>query len=256
MSDEPHEHEQHDPRRDAVAAATRAPTAGAAFSEALGGPLGIVESALPAAAFVLAYTVGSLEPSRAAMVAVGIGVVLAIARLARRQTVQFALSGLAGIAIAAFIVSRTGKAEDFFLPGLLLSGAYVIGLVGSIALRWPIAGVALGLVAGGGMGWRRDAERVRIYSHVTWIWVGVFALRLAVQLPMYLAGAVVALGVAKVAMGLPLFAVGMWLSWLLLRQEGALLAAREDAAGDDPAPDRARDPDSGADRAPDAPARR
>lgn len=243
MTDESHEH--HDPRRDAVAAAARAPTASAAFADALGGPLGIVESALPAAAFVLAYTVGGLEPSRAAMVAVGIGIVLAIARLARRQTVQFALSGLAGIAVAAFVVSRTGKAEDFFLPGLLLSGAYVIGLVGSIVLRWPIAGVALGLVAGTGTAWRRDPARVRIYSHVTWIWVGVFGLRLAVQLPMYLAGAVVALGVAKVAMGLPLFAVGMWLSWLLLRQEGALHAEEEARAASDHepgAPERAPDP--------------
>lgn len=221
-----------DPRRDSVAAATQAPTAGAAFSEALGGPLGIVESALPAAAFVIAYTVGGLEPTEAAMVAVGISVVMAIARLARRQTVQFALSGLAGIAIAAFVVSRTGKAEDFFLPGLLLSGAYIVGLAGSIFLRWPLAGVMLGLITQTGTAWRRDPDRVRIYSHVTWIWVGVFALRLAVQLPMYFAGAVVALGVAKVAMGLPLFAVGMWLSWLVLRQEGALAAAQQALAAD------------------------
>ncbi|MDO8188883.1 DUF3159 domain-containing protein [Conexibacter sp. JD483] len=219
--------EIHDPRREAVAAATRAPTAGAAFAEALGGPLGIVESALPAAAFVIAYTLGKLEPTQAAIVAVAISVVMAAARLARKQTVQYALSGLLGIAISAFIVSRTGKAEDFFLPGLLLNIGYVIALAGSILLRWPIAGVALGAVAGSGMGWRDDPRRVRIYSHVTWIWVGVFALRLAVQLPLYIASAVVALGVAKVAMGLPLFAVGMWLSWLVLRQEGALHAEDE-----------------------------
>ncbi len=221
--------EIHDPRREAVAAATRAPTAGAAFAEALGGPLGIVESALPAAAFVIAYTLGKLEPTEAAIVAVAISVVMAAARLLRKQTVQYALSGLLGIAISAFIVSRTGKAEDFFLPGLLLNIGYVIALGSSIVLRWPIAGVALGAVAQSGMGWRRDPRRVRIYSHVTWIWVGVFAARLAVQLPLYIAGAVVALGVAKVAMGLPLFAVGMWLSWLVLRQEGVLLAEDEAA---------------------------
>lgn len=250
MSDASHEH--HDPRRDAIAGATHAQTAGAAFAEALGGPLGIVESALPAAAFVIAYTVGGMEPTGAALVAVAIGVLMAIARLARRQTLQYAVSGLAGIAIAAFIVSRTGKAEDFFLPGLLLNGAYVIGLFGSIVLRWPIAGVALGLVAGSGMAWRNDPRRVRIYTHVTWIWIVVFGLRLAVQLPMYLAGAVVALGVAKVAMGLPLFAAGMWLSWLVLRQEGAL-HAEEQAASDADAHER----DGGAEPRPDgdAPAR-
>lgn len=228
--------EIHDPRREAVAAATRAPTAGAAFAEALGGPLGIIESAVPAAAFVIAYTLGKLEPTEAAIVAVAISVVMAAARLARRQTVQYALSGLLGIAISAFIVSRTGKAEDFFLPGLLLNIGYVLALGGSIIFRWPIAGVALGAVAGSGMGWRRDPRRVRIYSHVTWIWVGVFALRLAVQLPLYALGAVVALGVAKVAMGLPLFAVGMWLSWLVLRQEGAL-TAEEEAAEREQQPD-------------------
>lgn len=245
MTDEPH-----DPRREAVAAATRAPTAGAAFAEALGGPLGIVESALPAAAFVIAYTVGGLEPNEAAIVAVAISVVMAAARLVRRQTVQYALSGLAGIAISAFVVSRTGKAEDFFLPGLLLNGAYMIGLAGSIVLRWPIAGIALGMIAGTGTRWRRDPQLVRIYSHVTAIWVGVFGLRLAVQLPMYIAGAVVALGVAKVAMGLPLFAVGMWLSWLVLRQEGALQAAQHDPDGDGDEPaDRDETPRADADAA-------
>jgi hypothetical protein len=235
--------EIHDPRREAVAAATRAPTAGAAFAEALGGPLGIIESAVPAAAFVIAYTLGKLEPTEAAIVAVAISVVMAAARLARRQTVQYALSGLLGIAISAFIVSRTGKAEDFFLPGLLLNIGYVLVLGGSIIFRWPIAGVALGAVAGSGMGWRRDPRRVRIYSHVTWIWVGVFALRLAVQLPLYALSAVVALGVAKVAMGLPLFAVGMWLSWLVLRQEGALTA-------EDEAAERAQQPDADGTAAP------
>ena len=37
------------------------------------------------------------------------------------------------------------------------------------------------------------------------------------QLPLYLTGAVVALGVARVAMGVPLFTVVIWLSWLILR---------------------------------------
>jgi hypothetical protein len=211
-----------EPRRSSFAAATQAETAGAAFAEALGGPLGIIESALPAAAFVLAYTVGGLDPTPSALVAVGISVVLAIIRLLRRSTVQFALSGLLGIAIAAFIVSRTHKAQDFFLPSILLNIAYIVALAGSIVARWPLIGVAFGLITQSGTKWHDDPDRVRIYSRVTWIWVGVFALRLAVMLPLYIASAVVALGVAKVALGLPVFAVGVWLSWLLLKEEGAL----------------------------------
>lgn len=220
MSDAPH-----DPRRDAALAAARAPTAGAAFSEALGGPLGMVESALPPAAFVAAYTIAGQETEPAVIVAVAIAILLSIARLARRQTVQFALSGLFGIAIAAFVVSRTGKAEDFFLPGLLLSIAYGGGLLLSIAFRWPIAGVALGAISREGMGWRRDPAKVKLYNRITFVFVLVFALRLAVQLPLYFAGAVVVLGTMKVVMGLPLFAAAVWVSWMLLRRaEGEDLA--------------------------------
>ena len=46
--------------------------------------------------------------------------------------------------------------------------------------------------------------------------MGVFLLRLAVQLPLYLAGALLALGVAKTAMGLPIFLVAIWLTYLVL----------------------------------------
>ena len=78
----------------------------------------------------------------------------------------------------------------------------------------------LGPLTGEGMKWREDPERVRLYTKASWIWVGVFTLRLAVQLPLYFAGAVLALGIAKTAMGLPIFVVAIWLSYLVLKQGG------------------------------------
>ena len=141
-------------------------------------------------------------------------------RLLRRAPLQFVLAGFVGVALAAFIADRTGRAEDFFLPGLLLNAAYAAAYLVSIAIRWPLLGVILGPITGEGMSWRSDPERVRLYSRASWIWVGVFGLRLAVQLPLYLAGAVLALGIAKTAMGLPIFLVAIWLSYLVLRDEG------------------------------------
>ena len=70
-----------------------------------------------------------------------------------------------------------------------------------------------------------DAGRRRAFERATWLWAGLFAVRLAVQLPLYLAGAVVALGVARTAMGLPLFALGLWLTWLMVRRPPAPAAA-------------------------------
>ena len=186
----------------------------------LGGVQGIADSSLPALAFVITYTVGGNEIGLAAWVAVGVGGLMAAVRVLRREPLQFVLAGFVGVALAAFIADRTGRAEDFFLPGLLLNAAYAAAYLVSIAIRWPLLGVILGPITGEGMSWRSDPERVRLYSRASWIWVGVFALRLAVQLPLYLAGAVLALGIAKTAMGLPIFLVAIWLSYLVLRGEG------------------------------------
>jgi Protein of unknown function (DUF3159) len=186
----------------------------------LGGVQGIADSSVPALAFVITYTVGGNEIGLAAWVAIGVGGLMAAVRLLRREPLQFVLAGFVGVALAAFIADRTGRAEDFFLPGLLLNAAYAAAYLVSIAIRWPLLGVILGPITGEGMSWRSDPERVRLYSRASWIWVGVFALRLAVQLPLYLAGAVLALGIAKTAMGLPIFLVAIWLSYLVLRGEG------------------------------------
>ena len=194
--------------------------------EAMGGRYGAAESGLPALVFVIAYTASGNDLTLAVWSAVGLGVVLAVVRLLRRETLQFALAGLAGVALAAFVASRTGRAEDFFLPGLLLNAGYAAAYAISIAVRWPLIGVIVGALLGEGGEWRRDPERVRLYSRASWIWVGMFLVRLAVQLPLYLAGSVVALGVARTAMGLPVFALAVWLTYLVLRAGGVDLGRR------------------------------
>ncbi|HYF28085.1 MAG TPA: DUF3159 domain-containing protein [Baekduia sp.] len=192
------------------------------LSEALGGKTGIAESSLPAGAFAVAYAASGSELELSAGIALGVGGVLTLLRLHRRETLQYALAGLFGVALAAFVATRTGRAEDFYLPGLLLNAGYAAGYAISIAVRYPLIGVLLGAVSGEGLKWRKDPHRVRAYSRASWIFVAVFSLRLAVQLPLYLAGEVVVLGVARVAMGLPLFVAGLWLCYLSLRRDRVL----------------------------------
>jgi len=187
------------------------------IADAVGGPLGVAESVVPAAAYVLTYTVSGQDTTISLIVAVGLGVLFGVTRLIRRQTMQFALAGIAGLALSAYVVSRTGRAADFFLPGLLANAGYALAYLISIIVRWPLLGVIVATLRGGDMSWRKDPRQVRDFSRASWVWVVLFSLRLAVQLPLYLADAVTALGVARIAMGIPLFAVGIWLSWLILR---------------------------------------
>jgi hypothetical protein len=190
------------------------------FLQAIGGRHGILDSGLPGLAFVVAYTVSGQQLNAAIWTAVAIGAVLFGIRVVRRETIQFALAGFIGVAMAAFIAKQTGRAEDFFLPGLFLNLGYAAAYAISIAVRWPLLGVIVGPLNNEGMEWRNDPQRLKLYSRASWIWVGVFVVRLAVQLPLYFAGELVALGVAKTAMGFPVFALAAWLSYLILREGG------------------------------------
>jgi hypothetical protein len=196
------------------------------FLHAIGGRHGIADSSLPGLAFVIAYTASGQRLNVAIWAAVAVGAVLFGIRIVRRETLQYALAGFVGVAIAAFVANQTGRAEDFFLPGLFLNLAYAAAYLVSIAIRWPLLGVIVGPLNGEGMEWRQDPERLRLYSRASWIWVGVFTVRLAVQLPLYFADELVALGVAKTAMGFPVFALAAWLSYLVLREGGWRLGER------------------------------
>jgi hypothetical protein len=172
-------------------------------------------------AFVVAYTISGSDVTASAIVAVVMAVGFAAWRLIRRESPRNVVSSIAGVALAAFIATRSGRAEDFFLPGLLANAAYASAFLISIFVGWPLVGVIVGAVTGDGNDWRGDPKRTRLFVLATWVWVVLFSLRLVVQLPLYLAGDVVALGVARTAMGLPLFALGLWITWRLVHRPAA-----------------------------------
>jgi hypothetical protein len=135
----------------------------------------------------------------------------------RRESVQQTVYGLVGVGLGALLAARSGNAADFYLPGLLISAGYGLVYLISILVGWPILGVVLGPLLGEGMSWRQDPARRRAYTRASWLWVLMFGLRLAVQIPLYLSGAAIALGVARIAMGWPLFLVVAWLSYVIIR---------------------------------------
>ncbi len=189
---------------------------GVDLKDALGGKLGVAESGLPSAIFIVIYTVNGqvLEPALwAALATAG---AMTVYRIVRRGSLKYALGGMFGVALSAFIASRTGNAANFYLPGLIWQGGYAVLYLVSILVGWPLIGVILGPLLGEGFTWRDHPERRRAYTQVTWLWFGMFALRFAVQLPLYLLGMTVALGWVKLAMGWPIFALVAWMSYLIL----------------------------------------
>lgn len=200
--------------------------------DSIGGIRGLLESMLPGLVFVVAYVATrSLMTSLVASSAVAL--VAVVARLIQRTPVTQAFSGVLGVAIGVFWAWRSGNASDYYLPGLLINAAYLAVLAASIFVKWPIVGVVVeALRAGftsaeriqsgatrGWSKWRHDPVALRRYSWATWLWVGLFGIRLAVQLPLYLADAVGWLGTARLVMGVPLWALVLWLTWILVRPQ-------------------------------------
>lgn len=188
----------------------------AMLDQAIGGWRGMVDSGLPAAVFVVAYLVSSQQLRPSVIAALVSGAVIAVVRLARRESLQQVVAGFFGVAISAFVATRTGKAENYFLIGILINVGYMLAYAVSCLVRWPLLGVVVGYVRGDATGWRQDPRQYRAYATASWIWVAMFGLRLVIQLPMYFAGAVGMLGVAKLVLGWPLFLLAAYLSYRII----------------------------------------
>jgi hypothetical protein len=183
------------------------------------GPGAFLDAGLPLALFTVVYTAFGRDLTRSLWVAMAAGAMLAVVRLVRRDPLQNVLAGFLGVGIAAFLAARTGRAEDVFLPGLLINLGYGLAFLVSIVVRWPLLGVIVGLVSGHGMSWRADPDLLRAYTRASLLWAGMFALRLAVQVPLYLAGdeQLGWLAGARLVMSWPLFLLVAYASWLIVR---------------------------------------
>jgi len=188
----------------------------AMLDKAIGGWRGLIDSGLPIIVFVLVYMLTTQQLRPAVIAAVGTGVLIAVWRLIRRESLQQVLAGFFGVAISAFVASRTGRAENFFIMGLLINVGYGLAYLISVLVRWPLMGLIVGYFRGDATGWRDDPRQYSAYVTASWIWVAMFGLRLAVQLPMYWAGAIGMLGAAKILMGWPLFLLAAYLTYRVL----------------------------------------
>jgi hypothetical protein len=230
--------------------------------DSVGGIRGLVESVLPGLAYLVLF-IATRDLTVALIGSLSIAAVMVIARLIQRTPVTMAFSGIFGVAIGLYVAWKSGDAQDFYVWGLLVNAAYLLGMLVTILIRWPGVGVLVEVLRSGlgaqgtskiaddsaaasatspsvvdsqeehtpveqknteqvvfPTAWRKDKKLYAAYTTVTWMWIGMFAARIVVQLPLYLAGEdyIAALGTARLVMGVPLFALVLWLSWRIIRQ--------------------------------------
>ena len=184
---------------------------------AFGGKKGLIDSGIPAVIFLVIFNV-TKDLQSALIASISISALLTVIRLARRDTLQHALSGFIGVLICAWFANRTGNATDLYIPKLLTNLGY--GSVYLIAnlVGWPVLGLMLGPILGENLSWRNHPERKRAYVQASWLWVAMFFTRIAVQYPIYRSGNVNLLGTVNLAMGYPFFIATAYGSWLIIRR--------------------------------------
>ena len=242
----------------------------ARLGAAFGGWRGALESAVPTLAFVVAWNL-TADVRMAAILAVVAAVLIGVVRVMQGQTLRYVGWSVAAVVVAGVFATRTGRAQDAFLPGMLQSGFSLLLFAVSNLIRWPLFGFLIAAgdpdlartsarvrFAGSKEGraalsklddvaraeaeaaaqadadalthaftaWRRHAGIVRVASRLGWVLVGLAALRLSIQIPLYLQGSVEALGIAKLVLG--------WPAYLLAVGVGAMVLLRGRTPLDDP----------------------
>lgn len=176
------------------------------LADQLGGWKGLIESSIPVTVFVIANIVVDLRP--AIIVAVSSGLIIAVFRLFRKQSVRHAVNGLFGIFVGAFIAWRSGDARDFYLPGIIISACYAVALILSAVFRWPLVGWIWSVVLDGGKTrWREDPVLLRVFGWLTVLWAAVYLAKVGIQYGLYLADQESMLGIARLALGWPPYAI-------------------------------------------------
>ena len=183
---------------------------------AVGGWRGVIESILPGLVYLACVVLtGELVP--ALLASLGTAAVFTVLRLAQRQAVTQAIAGLMGVGVCTLFARAGGQALDYYVPGFITNVVALVLLSISAAVGWPLLGVVFGYVRGESVDWRRDPLRRVAYQRVNGLLIAMFSTRLLVQVPLYVAENVTALGIARLVMGAPLYAAVLWVAWLWSR---------------------------------------
>lgn len=188
----------------------------AALFEAFGGVRGMVETTVPGLVFVAIYTVNR-DLKTSAIAALALSVLMGVARLARKDTLKHAFSGVFGVAFGAVFALMSGNAKNFYLPGMLYTLGLAVAYLVSAAAGWPLLGLILGPIFKENLSWRkRNPGRLRAYTKASWAWGLILLAKSAILFPLYWWGNATQLGWVKVALGIPPFLLSVYLTWIFL----------------------------------------
>ena len=142
-----------------------------------------LDAILPPILFLL---VNGLVGFQAAMwSALLLSIIIAAARIIRKQPLLYALAGVGSVGIAIGIAWFLGKSEGFFLPGLISGSMTLLLTVVSLVIRRPMVAWTSYIARRWPLDWYWHDKVRPAYSEVTFVWAIFFAARLFLQFSLF-----------------------------------------------------------------------
>lgn len=161
----------------------------------------LLDSILPPVLFVALNSLFTLQ--LAALGSLAVAAAVMTVRLARRQRVHYALAGLGGVGLAVLIAWLLGRAEGYFLPGLVTSAGTLVAMAISLIARRPLVAWTSFLARRWPLPWYWHPRVRPAYTEVTWLWLVVMGARLGLQLILFQRAEPLLLAVANLLGGWP-----------------------------------------------------
>jgi hypothetical protein len=124
-------------------------------------------------------------------------------RLRRRQSLLYAVGGIGGVALAIVVAQVTGRAEGYFVPGIITGAFTLLLCLASVLARRPIVAWTSYFTRRWPVDWYWHPKVRPAYSEVTWLWVIFFSVRLLLQVLLFQRAAAGFLAFLNVIMGWP-----------------------------------------------------
>jgi hypothetical protein len=179
---------------------------------AVAGNVGLLDMILPPVLFLL---LNGLAGFSAAMIgALGTAMFIAILRVRRKQSLIYALTGVASVGLAIALAYLLGRSEGYFLPGIV-NGVLTIALaLVSLVIRKPMVAWTSHLVRRWPLDWYWHARVRPAYTEVTLAWLAFFGLSLFWQVTLFQGNDVGKLALVNALTGWPATLVLLIVSYL------------------------------------------
>jgi len=154
------------------------------FRSVLGGRL--IDAILPPLLFLIANAIWGLNI--AMWTALGLSIILGIRRIARGESLTYGLLGALSVLLAIGLVTLLGRAESFFLPGLISGGLTVALCFISLLIKRPLTAWSSFISRRWTLDWYWHPRIRPAYTETTLLWTLFFGLKLWWQIILFQGG--------------------------------------------------------------------